>query len=200
MLKEFLEFSWAYELSQNVFGLPRMRSAFINEYVKPAAGMRILDAGCGPRVIVPYLKKIGNIDYTGIDSNPEYIRKAGQRYSDAHYNFRCADVSAIQSMGTGEFDIVIMIGVLHHLDDGQAGGCMQSIAKLLKNNGRFCSFDGVYDEKVSRVERLVLQNDRGKYVRTPGAYAAIVNKYIPGAKYEILRRMLNIPAPVIIFY
>jgi SAM-dependent methyltransferase len=99
-----------------------------------------------------------------------------------------------------KYDIVMMNGVLHHLSDAQVDLCMRSIETLLKPGGRFCSFDGVYDEKISPLERLVLGNDRGKFVRTPEQYAAAIRKYIPGANYTIKRGMTRIPNPLIFFY
>jgi len=197
MLKKILEFSWAYELMQNIIGAPGLRRMYINEYVKPLPGMKILDVGCGPGVLVPFL---GDVEYYGIDINPLYIGQAAKRYGGKNAHFECAGVSSLGSAGYGEYNIIMMNGVLHHLSDAEADACLAAVKKLLKPGGRFCSFDGVYYDGINPLERFVLDNDRGKFVRTPDAYAALIRKHLPAARFVIKEHATNIPNPLIIFY
>jgi 2-polyprenyl-3-methyl-5-hydroxy-6-metoxy-1,4-benzoquinol methylase len=197
MLKKILEFSWAYELAQNIIGARRLRRFYINDIVRPSPGISILDVGCGPGVMVPYLK---GVKYYGIDINPRYIEKAAKKYVSADVSFKCADVSEIGKLEGLKYDIVMMNGVLHHLDDPQADACMAAIKNLLKPGGRFTSFDGVYYGGISAAEKFVLDHDRGKFVRTPEQYASIIRKHLPEARYAVKKWMTNIPNPLIFFY
>lgn len=129
MLKEILEFSWAYELAQNIIGARRLRRVYINDFVRPSPGISLLDVGCGPGVMVPYLK---SVKYYGIDINPRYIEKSLKKYSSADVSFKCADVSEIGGLESRKYDIIMMNGVLHHLSDAQADACMAAISNLLK--------------------------------------------------------------------
>ncbi len=206
MIKALLEFPWIYESVQHVFGLPKFRRAYIDEYVKPSPGMHVLDIGCGPGVIVPYLSVYEDIQYLGIDVNPNYVRKAERQYGNEHCKFQCADISALGSRGDGQnepcqrYDIVMMNGVMHHLSDAEVGSCLRSIVQLLKDEGRFCSFDPVYGDKPSRIERLILGNDRGKFVRVAAGYEQLVRKYLPNARYAVRIGLHNLPTHGIIFY
>jgi SAM-dependent methyltransferase len=197
LFKKILEFSWAYEFFQDLIGARKFRRLYTGKYVKPVAGMRILDIGCGPGVIVPYL---GDVDYFGIDLNPLYIEQAEKKYQSEKILFKCAGVDSLGTADIGKYDIAMMNGVLHHLNDSEIENCMQAVKKLLKPGGRFCSFDGVYYDKITWLEKFVLDNDRGRHVRKPKDYSALINKYLPDARYEVTRNLTFIPNPLIIFY
>jgi SAM-dependent methyltransferase len=199
MLKRILDFSWAYELLQNILGSPRARRIYINEYVKPQKGMRILDIGCGPGVIVPELMGKG-VDYFGFDLNRKYIETAKRKYENSKVKFVSGDATDFVNAGNEKFDIVMMNNLMHHLTDAEVEASLAKVKKLLKKKGRFCSCDGVYDKDVTPIERFVLQNDRGKYIRTTNEYVRLVKKHIPSAKYTIVRGLIYIPSPGIIFY
>jgi len=197
MLNRILDFSKAYELFQVFFGTKKLMSVYINTYLKPAAGMKVLDLGCGPGRTATYLK---NVDYLGIDMNSRYIEQANNKYGGDNIKFECADVAAIKGKKAGKYDIVMMNGVLHHIDDEKAGEVLASVKTLLKPDGRFCSFDNVIRNEASFIEKFLIKNDRGKFVRTPEEYAKIVRKYLPNAKYEVKTGLINLPYSHIFFY
>jgi SAM-dependent methyltransferase len=197
LLKKILELSWAYEFFQDLIGAKKFRRFYIREYVRPLPGMRIIDIGCGPGVIVPYL---GDVEYYGIDLNPRYIEEASKKYQSDKIRFKCAGVASLGTSDIGSFDIAMMNGVLHHLSDAEIDSCMAAVQKLLKPGGRFCSFDGVYYDKITRLEKFVLDNDRGRFVRTPEDYSLLIKKYLPNARYVVKRDGTFIPNPLIIFY
>ncbi len=59
---------------------------YINEYIRPKKGDKILDFGCGPADILKFLT---DVDYVGIDSNERYIQSAKQKYgSKGRFLFR----------------------------------------------------------------------------------------------------------------
>lgn len=91
---------------------------------------RILEVGCGAGFSPRYL---GNrfVSYTGIDYSESLIAIARQTNSGANICFRSENLKTVED--TSGFDLIIAIGVLHHLDDIQ--GCLRQMRKLLKPGG-----------------------------------------------------------------
>ena len=87
----------------------------VNEYVQPRVGARILEIGCGPGTIVGYLPPS---DYLGFDLSPEYIEQAKRRFPNAR--FVCERVSQFSLAKEQSFDVVLALGIVHHLDDAEA--------------------------------------------------------------------------------
>ena len=64
---------------QDLLGGSNSRRRFFDEIVRSRAGMRVLDVGCGPASLFPYLT---DTQYTGIDLNCHSIEHASRRYGD----------------------------------------------------------------------------------------------------------------------
>ena len=71
---------WAYQLFFNVIGAPERSRILVRDYIRPRPGDRILEIGCGPGTIVPYLP---DSEYVGFDLSEEYIEQARRKFSDA---------------------------------------------------------------------------------------------------------------------
>ena len=56
-----------------------MRKTVVRDHIKPRDGETVLDIGCGPATMLPYL---GQVTYTGIDLNPAYIETAKTQFGD----------------------------------------------------------------------------------------------------------------------
>ena len=89
---------------------------FVNEYLRPEAGQRILDIGCGPADILPYLL---DVEYVGVDLSPQYIASAHRRFGNRG-QFHCRGVCETSIGDLGAFDLVLGHGIVHHLDDAEA--------------------------------------------------------------------------------
>src|SRR3954469_11432428 len=109
-----------------------MWPSLVNDYVRPQPGERVLDIGCGPGDALEYLPEV---DYTGVDLSERYIEAARERWGDRG-TFVCADVRDAEFEGK-EFDVVMSVGVLHHLDDAAARGLIDLAARRLAAGGRF---------------------------------------------------------------
>jgi cyclopropane fatty-acyl-phospholipid synthase-like methyltransferase len=95
--------------------------------------------------------------------------------------------------GEGVFDIVLAIGIFHHLTDKEAIEMFELADTLLKPDGRFITFDGVYTPGQGFFTRFFLSNDRGKYVRTEDQYRAIAQKYFTDIHVSIRDDLLRLP-------
>jgi SAM-dependent methyltransferase len=178
-----------YELIQHAVGARRWLRRFVRDTVRAQAGERVLDVGCGPAAILRYLP---DVDYCGFDHSPSYIEAARGQFGD-RARFFCDDVGSIDRHAVGPFDIAIAIGVLHHIDDGQALGLFAKIRDLLAPRGRLITADPCFFDGQPWITRLVVSNDRGVNVRHFDDYLALARKSFPGAVAELEASLLPFP-------
>lgn len=177
-----------YDLYQRMVGAPTMIDRFVQDYVRPRAGQRLLDLGCGTGAVVPHLPE--DIELLGVDIHEPYIRAAAERYGH-RANFRCADASD-KSIDLGEpFDTAFATGVLHHVSDAQARSLVEGALARLKPGGRFAAIDPTIAEGQGWVSRTIVKSDRGGFVRSPAEMGRLLAGL--GARLEVVDDMLRIP-------
>jgi SAM-dependent methyltransferase len=163
---------------------------YISDYVKPVAGEKVLDIGCGPGDIMDYLP---SVKYLGFDINADYIEAARNRFGKRG-RFFCGDVGLAAIDEEAEtFDLAMATGVLHHLDDGRAALLFELAYKALKPGGRLITFDGCYVAGQSRLARFVVSRDRGEYVRRCEDYARLAAGFFPKVEPVVRHDLLRIP-------
>lgn len=191
-IRKILEQAWVYAAFKAFVQPVAAQRAFVAEFVPARSGSRILDIGCGTGWILDFLP--ADIHYTGYDLNPKYIESAQEQYG-ARANFFCADITS-QSVprieGEG-FDIVLALGLLHHLNDSEAASLCQSALAHLKPGGVFITFDGVYVPGQSPIARYIISRDRGQAVRTPEGYLALTEPLFSSVRRQVRTDLLRIP-------
>jgi len=95
--------------------------------------------------------------------------------------------------GMGQFDVVIAIGVLHHLDDGEARTLFSGAAKVMKPGGRLVTLDGTFEACQSPVARLLLKMDRGNFVRKTEDYILLAREHFLEVEPVVVHDLLSIP-------
>jgi len=172
-------FSWL--VSGNRWGI------YMADYVKPVAGEKVLDIGCGPADVLNYLPEVS---YTGLDISPDYIRSAKRRFG-SRGRFLCGDVGLASIEEENDFDLVLATGVIHHLNDSQAAKLFDLARLVLRPTGRLITYDGCYVPEQSRVTRWLLARDRGKFVRRKEDYLRLASaqfaKVEPSLRHDLLR-------------
>ena len=112
-------------------------SSAIIDRARIAAGMQVLDAGCGPgRVTIPMAKHVGpEGEVVALDLQPEMLARLAQRLVDQGVtNVRTVQAGLGQGMlGKAEFDRAIMVTVLGEIPDRE--GALQEIHDALKPGG-----------------------------------------------------------------
>ncbi len=84
------------------------------------AGLRILDAGCGTgEQTIGVARRFGEAEVVGLDLNARSIDRARllSDRSGIDVQFQLADLSEPLDPSLGIFDVIISVGVIHHLDD-----------------------------------------------------------------------------------
>ena len=119
-----------------------VRLAFIRESIdshwgadprslKPLAGKRTLDVGCGAGLLSEPLARLG-AEVTGLDAARENI-EAARDHSDGSglkIDYRCGDVG---TLGLSGFDLVCSMEVIEHVADKQA--FIAALAAAMKPDG-----------------------------------------------------------------
>jgi SAM-dependent methyltransferase len=168
-------------------------AVYVERQVRPEAGNRILDIGCGTGDILRYMP---DVHYVGFDSNPRVVEVARKRYGDRGAFF-CEKVTH-EALGESEpFDIVLATGVLHHLDDREAVELLEFADNALKPGHRLVTLDGCYAAGQSAVARFVVTLDRGKFVRTADEYIRLASKVFKNVRATIDHGLTRIPTTVV---
>jgi SAM-dependent methyltransferase len=162
---------------------------YVDDYLQPRTNEQVLDVGCGPGDIFPFLP---DVRYVGVDLSPDYIAAARKRYG-TQGEFKCQDVADLAASEPGSFDLVMANGLLHHLDDNLVAHLMNIARQVLKPGGRLVTLDGCWLPGQSWVARYLLSKDRGQFVRDEASYLALARRSFGEVKGHIRHDLLRIP-------
>ena len=189
-IRSILSLPGAYDLLMRSLGADRSRRVVVDEYLRPRLGDRILDIGCGTAAIVDFLPK--DIEYFGVDLSADYIASATQHYGDRAH-FRVGDVNELDFGSQERFDIITAWGLLHHLEDDEVSRLATTARKLLGADGRFITLDNCFTSDQSPVARTVIRWDRGRNVRTPAEYQALISEVFDEVACDVRHDLLRVP-------
>jgi SAM-dependent methyltransferase len=187
-MRSVLSLPSAYRFFWNAIGGPSYIRRLVEEYVKPQPGCRILDIGCGPGTILPYLP---DSDYVGFDASAQYIEAGRRNFPQA--KFLCARVNDHAPAQPSYFDVALALGILHHIDDAEALRLFEIALEALKPGGKLVSVDGVWAANQSAAARYLIRRDRGKFVRSEEGYVRIASQVFTRVKATIRDDLLRIP-------
>ena len=183
-----------YLLSQWIIGAKRSRLICAREYVRPIVEQRILDVGCGPGYVVEYFPES---DYTGFDTDKKYIQYANHKYGQRG-RFLCQELDDAAVKDLNPFDLIIMNGLIHHLDDTKVVELFQRAKGILKPGGKVVTLDGCYVKGQSSIAKKLLDYDHGKYVREQRAYIDLASQVFDSIVTHIRHDLMLIPYTLII--
>lgn len=162
---------WAYSFMMRVSGAAAGRREFFSRYARLPRNARVLEIGCGDGKNVEHMPE--GVDYTGCDPNPKYIEHARRRYG-AYGRFVRGGAEDVARLSFGQFDVVLVVSVLHHLDDAQVTALAEGARAALRPGGRFLTWEPCWTPSQHWLDRLMLSLDRGRYVRTADAYTRLL--------------------------
>lgn len=170
-----------YSAFQNMMGAHQSRIKFVEEFVRPFEGCSVLDIGCGPADILAYLPKV---EYLGFDISNTYILQARNRYGQQG-KFFCRQITSSDLEKMPPFDIVLALGLLHHLDDESAVNVVRLAFKALKPGGRLLTIDPCLELGQNPIARFLIGKDRGQKVRTREGYASLAAQVFESPRLEV---------------
>lgn len=190
LLDRVLGSSVAYEASRRLIGAHREMERLRDRVIKPVDAIRLLDFGCGNGRLVPFLP---TVTYVGVDSNPSYIDAARAEHDRPGVTFICGDVFDLGTFAIEPVDVVVCIGVLHHLDDRTARRALGSARELLRPGGRLITMDPCFEPSQPALARVLMALDRGRFVRHPANYEELVGSTFGAVEQEIWSDVYRFP-------
>jgi len=184
-----------YRAFRRLTGSDRVNREFVEQYVRPRNGETVLDLGCGPGDVFELMPEVR---YIGIDFSRGYIAAAQKRFG-GRATFLCGDVNDAMRERLGPVDIVIAMGVIHHLSDPEVIALLQKVHLLLRPGGRFVSYDPCFTNPQHPVARWIHRHDRGDFVRFDIEYERLISQSFRSYERPIRTDLCTVPATVIIF-
>ena len=179
-----------YNLLQDAIGGNALRQRFIRDHVQAKAGDKVIDIGCGPAQILPWLP---DVDYLGLDINRAYIASAKRTHAGKG-TFVVGDTKSLwDDSRFRDADVVIGLGILHHLGDKEAEHCVRFAHRALKRGGRFVCFEACWVPDQGFLSRYIMSKDRGQNIRTEQMYRQLVGDVFKNVNAWVDTNPLRIP-------
>ncbi|OHB58193.1 MAG: hypothetical protein A2173_03565, partial [Planctomycetes bacterium RBG_13_44_8b] len=167
MIKKILNNSTLWNLSRYFLditcGLYRKRIAFLRDLGIFSDNNSVLDIGCGTGLFAD----ITEGHYIGIDSNCHSINYANKRRYKGKKEFRCVDLKVLEKEKQ-MFDIILIVDVLHHLDDKNCIDLLKASAGLTKKY--LINYDVVLRENATVIQKWFMKHDNGANFRYLGEF------------------------------
>ena len=189
VLHPLLDAPRAYGALMGALGAASCLKRLVREHFHIQPGDCVVDAGCGPGLLFPYL---GQVDYLGLDVDERYLAHARTLYPAARFEQRDLTLDA----GFDEprdADLVVAVGLLHHLSDKQASRLLIFAERRLRPGGRLVTVDPALEPGQSPIARLLARADRGRFVRPGRAYLDLARAIFPDAVLAIHHDLLRVP-------
>lgn len=180
--RSILQSPLAYMTFQALVGGLHVRTVCL-EMLNIQPGEKILDIGCGPAY---YLNKMPEVEYFGFDTDQRYIDYARAQYGHRG-TFFCDVFNNQNAKLFDNFDCVMLMGLLHHLDDDSCFTLLNLVASKLKSTGRVIALDTTMHQDQNRFDKYLAKNDRGQYVRKPDEFRALADSSFSSVKGQLIR-------------
>lgn len=178
-----------YVFSQRLVGAHLARDLALDA-LAPTAGQRVLDIGCGPAY---YFDRLPACDYFGFDTDAVYIADATKRFG-ARGRFFAEPYTEERRQTLPPIDRIMLMGLLHHLDDAACEGLLDLVARSLAPNGRVVTLDTVLFAGQSALARLLAKNDRGDFIRYPEGFLALARRRFAQVEHRIVGDTRRMPS------
>jgi SAM-dependent methyltransferase len=180
-LKSVISRPAVYNLVQFIAGARLYRTRMVRQYIRPFEGCRILDIGCGTGEYVEFLDQhCSSYEYFGFDGEARYVLYGQQLFANRpniHIHHRVLTEEVIQELNN--FDIVLAIGVMHHLDDDLVLSLLRLAREALRPAGRLVTYDPGQFSDMNRIEAFFVNHDRGRNIRCPEHYDRLIGQVFP---------------------
>jgi len=107
----------------------RVLTELIRRRVRPPAGARLLEIGCGTGHNLTMLSQFGSVDALEVDQTARSL--AEKRLGKPIFSAPLPDLAGVP---VGQYDLVAALDVVEHIEDDRAA--LQGIARLLKRGGK----------------------------------------------------------------
>lgn len=142
----------------------------INSNIDRGGIESVLDVGCGTGTQAPLFDKS---KYLGFDVDSNAVNYAKRQHPG--YEFLVRDATGFKLKK--KFDLVLIVGVLHHLNDQELVSTLDSVKHHLKQSGKLLIIEAIPPLfKWNFIGKMLRNKDRGSHIRKLGEYENFVNK------------------------
>lgn len=170
-IHSLLSNTFLYSFSQRIMSGTSFREKVVKKFINKD-GVKVLDVGCGPAEI---LSSLPSVDYYGFDINPIYIKHAKEKYKEKG-KFYCKKFTRKDLKKLPKFDYVLLLGILHHLNDKEIKDLLILVKKILKKKGNIITEDPIFLQKQNPIAKFIIKMDRGNNVRKRKEYINLIKK------------------------
>lgn len=195
-IRSVLSLPFVYKFFQNLMSKGDSRRTIMDDHIRAKSGDRVLDVGCGPADMLPYMPQDSR--YIGVDLSEEYIKEAKEKFGDKGI-FINKDVNEIDFSELGSPDIILLMGVMHHLNDNELTKLFSGLTKISHPKTRLITLDGCYRDGQNPIARKIISMDRGQNVRDIEGYLSVVKTSYSNVTYKIREDISRFPYTYIIF-
>lgn len=183
-MRKVLEIPHVYNFFQTIIQRKSIWEDTLEHRFGSALGsLRILDIGCGPGGLLTVVgERLDRSKFTGIDPSPDYIRRAYELFPDAFFQLGTVATCALPERS---FDLIVISGVLHHVEDDEAKEIMKFADNHIADNGTIITVDPVFFAGQNFFAKWMAQADRGQNVRTAESLQNLWGEALPNSKTEI---------------
>lgn len=136
----------------------------------PEGDIKVLDLGSGLGNLAPLFSPK---NYLGVELDPQLVDLA--KKDCLKYNFVRGDIATFSN--NQRYDLVIVIGVLHHINDQQLDRALNVIGKHLKKDGRAIILEAIPPiYKWNLPGRFIRSLDQGNFIRSYDDYKQKISK------------------------
>ncbi len=100
----------------------------------------------------------------GIEPWESCVLSAKRLYKESTTTFLLGNNTALKPLPDSTFDLVFVIGVLHHIDDLVFNEFAEEAFRLLKPGARLMTFDSALHRNQSKLSEWVVKQDSGHWV------------------------------------
>jgi ubiquinone/menaquinone biosynthesis C-methylase UbiE len=188
-----LNISLIYKLIQNLARERYCKKWLAENYWDLKGGEKVIDFGCGPGNSIKFIPK--DVEYIGYDINADYIRTAEKKFGNratfivgtAHDFINKPDNRMNNS------DIVLITGVLHHVEDNEVLDIFRLAERILAPGGRLICLEPTYLVHQGCISKWFLNRDRGRNIRTEDEWKNLLNNVFNTFSTNITTGLLRIP-------
>ena len=188
---KILENPIIYDFYQNLVSTKNMWNTVFKSFIDTSEDLIVLDCGCGTS---KYRELIDTKKYIGLDFNSSYIEEARSKFPKD--TFKVADLTKLQTKDYEKVDRIILLGIIHHLDDNESRVLIDKLYNLLTENGVIYTLDPLFVsvEKTSdRIANFIASKDRGQYVREEKEYLKLFSNKIKKIDKTVFNNLLRVP-------
>lgn len=185
-MKRLLKHPALHHAKGMVIGEDACRRKVVEKYLRPKAGQALLDIGCGTGGMVPYVPEVM---YTGVEQSGAYVAYAQAKYPQAHF----IKGDALQVALDGKFDLCLLWGVLHHLNDEDAARLLRRVPGWLTEQGRVLVVEPCRVPGKNLVSQWMIHRDCGHYVRDMAENMTLLQGVFPFVKSALRQDLLRVP-------